>query len=62
MELTLDQAREVARLRRRWPSAEVVLHHRAHGLIVELRRHGRTVEIRRFAVDGSVAAEQPIAA
>ena len=62
MELTLDQAREVARLRRRWPSAEVVLYHRAHDLIVELRRHGRTVEIRRFAGDGSVAAEQPIAA
>jgi hypothetical protein len=60
MELTIDQAREVARLRRRWPAAQVVLHHREHDLIVELRRGRRIVAIERFGADGTVgAAEQP---
>jgi ABC-type protease/lipase transport system fused ATPase/permease subunit len=58
MELTIDQAREVARLRRRFPAAEVVVHHRPHDLIVELRRGRRTVALERFAADGSVSGQQ----
>ncbi len=62
LELTLDQAREVARLRRAHPGAEVVLHHRAHDLIVEVQRRGHTVALARFGADGSVGGEQPVLA
>jgi hypothetical protein len=62
MELTIEQAREVARLRRQWPRGAVVLHHREHDLIVEVRRGDQTVALRRFGADGSVGAQRPIAA
>lgn len=58
MELTLPQAREIARLRRRHPHADVVLHHRAHDLIVELRDDGHTLALTRFGEDGSVEAQR----
>ncbi|HEY8583520.1 MAG TPA: hypothetical protein VIL49_11255 [Capillimicrobium sp.] len=61
MELTLDQAREIARLRRRHPGAEVVVHHRARDLIVEVRRGGRTLTLRRLSDDGAVAGPQALA-
>lgn len=61
MELTLPQAREIARLRRRHPDADVVLHHRAHDLIVELRRKDRIVALTRLGDDGSVARQDPLA-
>jgi hypothetical protein len=60
LELTPDQAREIARLRRRYADAQVVLHHRPHDLILEVQRGGHAVTIRRFADDGSVGAEQPV--
>ena len=39
-ELTLDQMREIVRLRRRHPRAEVVVHPKSWGIIVEARRSG----------------------
>jgi hypothetical protein len=64
MELTLDQAREVARLRRRWPDGDVVLHHRERDLILEVRRGSRAVAIERFGADGTVSDQRhlPLAA
>jgi hypothetical protein len=43
LELTTEQARAVWQLRRRHPGAEVRVHGRPWGVIVELRRHGHTV-------------------
>jgi hypothetical protein len=60
LELTIDQAREIARLRRRYADAQVVLHHRPTDLIVEVQRHGHAVAIKRFADDGTVGGEQPV--
>jgi hypothetical protein len=62
MELTLRQAREIARLRRRHPRAEVVVHRREHDLIVEVRDRGRTLTLARMGEDGSVARPELIAA
>ena len=56
-ELTLRQVREIARIRRRHPGADVYVHRRSWGLIVEARRRGRTVELERFGWDGSLAPE-----
>ena len=61
MELTLDQAREIARLRRRHRAAQLVVHERDADVIVEVRHRGHTVEVRRFGGDGSVQGEQPLA-
>lgn len=62
MELTLRQAREIARLRRRHPRADVVVHRREHDLIVEVRDRGRTLTLARMGEDGSVAGPQALAA
>jgi hypothetical protein len=62
MELTIDQAREIARLRRRYADGRVVLHHRPADLIVEVQRHGHAVAIRRFGSDGTVGGEEPVLA
>ena len=45
LELTLDQARLIARLRRRWPDADIRAHQRPWGVIVEVRRDGRTISL-----------------
>jgi hypothetical protein len=55
LELTIDQARLIARLRQRWPDAEVRAHQRPWGVIVEVRRDGRTVSL--TALDGSGGIE-----
>jgi hypothetical protein len=60
MELTIDQAREIARLRRRYADAQVVLHHRPTDLIVEVQRQGHAVAIKRFGQDGTVGGEHPV--
>ncbi len=60
-ELTLDQMREIVRLRRRHPRAEVVVHPKPWGIIVEARRSGHAIELERFDFDGAVRADQPIA-
>jgi hypothetical protein len=51
IELTTDQARVIARLRRRWPRAAVRAHQRAWGVIVEVRDSGRTVAL--VGLDGA---------
>jgi hypothetical protein len=60
-ELTLDQMREIVRLRRRHPRADVVVHPKPWGIIVEARRAGHTIELERFDWSGAVTADQPIA-
>jgi hypothetical protein len=62
MELTIDQAREIARLRRRYRDAQLVVHERPRDVIVEVQRGGHAVTLRRFADDGTVAGEQALAA
>jgi hypothetical protein len=64
MELTLDQAREIARLRRRYREARLVVHERDHDVIVEVRDRGRVVRLERFADDGTVGGDErlPLAA
>jgi hypothetical protein len=64
MELTLDQAREIARLRRRYRDARLVVHERDHDVIVEVRDGSRLVRLERFGDDGSVGGDErlPLAA
>jgi hypothetical protein len=61
LELTTDQARLIARLRLRWPGAEVRVHRRAWGLIVEVRRGDRTVSLTAFDGEGGIARERHVA-
>ena len=60
-EITLDQARAVARLRRRHPGCAVVVHDRPHDLILEVRDGRRIVALERLGADGSVSGPQPLA-
>lgn len=60
-ELTLDQAREIMRLRRRHPRAEVIVHPKPWGIIVEARRSGHALELERFDWTGAVTPDQQIA-
>jgi hypothetical protein len=60
-ELTVDQMREIVRLRRRHPRAELLVHHRPWGLIVEARRRGHAVELERFDWTGAVEHDHQIA-
>jgi hypothetical protein len=55
LELTTDQARIIARLRFRWPGADVRVHRRPWGLIVEVRDGERTVSL--TALDGAGGIE-----
>ena len=59
-EITLDQARAIARLRRRHPGCAVVVHDRPHDIILEVRRGQRTVALERLGEDGSVTGPQPL--
>lgn len=59
-ELTIDQMREIVRLRRRHPRAEVLVHHRPWGIIVEARRRGHTIELERFDWTGAVTPDHQI--
>ena len=60
-ELTVDQMREIVRLRRRHPRAEVLVHQKPWGLIVEARRRGHAIELERFDWSGAVTPDRPIA-
>ena len=51
LELTTDQARLIARLRRKWPQAEFRVHQRPWGVIVEVQVDGHTISL--TALDGS---------
>jgi hypothetical protein len=59
-ELTLEQAREIALLRRRHPGAELRVHERAWGVLVEVRRHGHAIALERFEYGGAVVHDAPI--
>ncbi len=61
MELTLDQAREIARLRRTYRGARLVVHERDLDVIVEVRLGSRVVRLDRFAADGSVGGDEQLA-
>jgi hypothetical protein len=56
-ELTIDQVREIRRMRRR---GEVLVHHKPWGLIVEARRSGHAIELKRFDWTGAVTTDQRI--
>jgi hypothetical protein len=60
LELTIDQARLIARLRRRWPDADVRAHQRPWGVIVEVRRNGRTVSLTALDSQGGIEGERSI--
>jgi hypothetical protein len=60
-ELTIDQMREIVRLRRRHPRAEMLVHQKPWGLIVEARRRGHAIELERFDWTGAVTPDEPIA-
>ena len=57
-ELTLPQAREIVRLRRRHSGSELVVHRREYGLIAEVRRGARVVELERFDWTGEVVPDR----
>lgn len=60
-ELTLEQAREIHRLRGRHPGAELRVHERPWGVLVEVRRRGRVVALERFEFGtGAVVRDAPI--
>jgi hypothetical protein len=60
LELTTDQARLIARLRLRWPDADVCVHRRPWGLIVEVRRGERTVSLTAFDGHGGIEGERRV--
>jgi hypothetical protein len=60
LELTTDQARIIARLRRRWPLADVRVHQRSWGIIVEVYVDGRTVSLTALDGAGGIEDEHPL--
>lgn len=60
IELTTDQARLVARLRRRFPDGEVRAHQRPWGVIIEVRRGRHTVWLTALDGDGGVRDDRPL--
>jgi hypothetical protein len=60
-ELTMRQMREIVLLRRRHPRAEVLVHQKPWGIIVEARRQGHAVELQRFDWTGAVMPDRRIA-
>ncbi|HWH93910.1 MAG TPA: hypothetical protein VNT03_08610 [Baekduia sp.] len=59
-ELTLEQAREIVLLRRRHPGAELRVHERSWGVLVEVRSGARTVALERFEYGGAMVHDAPI--
>ncbi|HMJ37010.1 MAG TPA: hypothetical protein VK501_24100 [Baekduia sp.] len=59
-ELTIQQAREIAHLRRNHPGAELRAHQKPWGVIVEVRHHGHTVALERFDWTGAAVPDRPI--
>jgi hypothetical protein len=61
LELTTRQTRLIARLRTRWPEADVRAHQRPWGVIVEVRRGDRTVSLTAFDGEGGVHEDVGVA-
>lgn len=63
-ELTIEQARRIADLRRRHPGARLVTHQREWGVIVEVRERGRTRAAMALDAEGGVRPDRrvPLAA
>ena len=59
-ELTMRQMREIVLMRRRHPRAEVCVHQKPWGIIVEARRRGHVVELQRFDWTGAVSPDRRI--
>jgi hypothetical protein len=59
-ELSTDQARYIARMRAAWPDADVRVHQRQWGVIVEVRRHARTIALVAFDANGGVHRDAPL--
>jgi len=60
-ELTVDQMREIVRLRRRHQRDQVLVHQKPWGIIVEARRCGHAIELERFDWTGAVLPDEQIA-
>ena len=60
-ELTLDQMREIMLMRCRHARADMVVHQKPWGIIVEARRGRHAVEIKRLDWTGAVADDRRIA-
>jgi hypothetical protein len=60
LELTTDQARLIARLRRKWPEAEFRVHQRPWGVIVEVRDGDRTLALTALDGTGGIEDEHPL--
>ena len=60
IELTTDQARYIARMRSGWPDADIRVHQRTWGVIVEVRRAARTISLVAFDADGGVHRDEPL--
>jgi hypothetical protein len=60
IELTTDQARYIARMRSGWRDADIRVHQRSWGVIVEVRRSDRTIAIVAFDADGGVHRDAPL--
>jgi hypothetical protein len=57
VDLTIEQCRTLARIRRRQPGAEIRLHRTRDGVVVEVRR-GLRSELARLDAGGRVEPEQ----
>ena len=60
LELTTDQARLIARLRRKWPHAHFRVHQRPWGVIVEVRDGDRTLALTALDGTGGIEDEHPL--
>ena len=60
IELTLDQARVIAALRRRHAHAEITPYQRPWGVIIEVREHHRTRQVLAFDAGGSVRRDERV--
>ncbi|HMS73095.1 MAG TPA: hypothetical protein PKB03_08670 [Baekduia sp.] len=59
-ELTSEQARAIAFLRGRHPRAELLVHRRPWGVMVEARRDGRALELLRADYYGRCETEHAV--
>jgi len=59
-ELTTDQARSIARLRRTFPASDLRTHQRAWGVIVEVCNSGRTVALAAYDGHGGSHRDHPV--